>query len=86
MRLWLGDVELPGSRETVRIGARVVAAVYLVLVPVHLLLLTGEARWVMAAAAAATAALATACASRLEHAEGRGRKGPAHGVHAGVVQ
>ena len=71
VRLWLGDMELPGSRETVRIGARVVAVVYLVLVPVHLLLLTGGARWVMVAAAAATAALATVCASRLDRAEGR---------------
>ncbi len=70
MRLWLGDVELPGSRETVGIGARVVAVVYLALVPVHLLLLTGGARWVMAAVAAVTAVVAAACASRLEHAEG----------------
>ena len=49
---------LPGTRETARIGAGVIALIYLILVPVHLVLMHGAARAAMAGAAAVTAGVA----------------------------
>lgn len=47
--------DLPGARAAVRLGAWCEAVVYALLVPSHLVVLDGDARWVMAVTAAVTA-------------------------------
>jgi len=49
---------LPGTPETARVGAGVIVVVYLLLAPVHLLLMHGAARVTMVAAALVTAGVA----------------------------
>ena len=49
-----------GSRDAVTVGTRLLAVVYLLLVPAHLLMLDGTARIVLAALAGATAVFFTA--------------------------
>ncbi len=59
---------LGGAEETVFVGTRVIAVAYFALVPFHLLVLIGNARWVMATAALVSAVAGLVVALRLPSA------------------